>query len=86
MKVKIQTTTETEIDIDFPSYKKGSCHYFKLINEKIALQVTDLGEHSNIGIIHTDGAFVIDTVECTDKEFEHGFNKVKDLLKQYAND
>jgi len=84
--MKIKTTIETEVDVIFPSYKKGSCHFFKLISENLSISVTDSDIHSAITLIDTSVTFAVNTVECTEDVFLEGFNRVNNLLIKLTND
>jgi len=85
MKFKITKEEEIEVSIDFPIYRKSAnvnCHYYRVLSEENAVQVTNTATSKVIQNIPPYHAWStnFDIVDCTKEEFEAAYNKTLDNL------
>jgi hypothetical protein len=81
--IKVTTTTEKEIDIEFPVFMKwGESFFYKIISENCCLK-TD-----GINITEYTAAISIgmapENVECEEEEFKRSFSRVIDRYTALA--
>jgi hypothetical protein len=79
MKITIKKEIEETHELELPAYRKNICYYYKIINEKKALQVCFLNDSEAIAISYTSIALKCDEVG-NQEEFEEKFNKIMQLL------
>lgn len=86
MKITLKKTTEEQVEITFPCYRKWSTFaYYKIINENLSIQVDDssvggyqISHHNHIPI----NAFIEESVEITAEDFTTAYNTVADKLAE----
>jgi hypothetical protein len=84
MKIKVSKTIEEEVELSLPAYRKGSCHWFKIISDKLAIQVTDLEDWYSISQTTTGMALTQGKDECTAEEFTSKYVKINSVLMNSA--
>jgi len=82
MKLKIQTTTETEVDIELPYYSKFGSVFYKVISEELVISVSAYDNYLEIGRRTCSGShpFSNESEKITEEEFWLKYNEVKDKL------
>jgi hypothetical protein len=80
MKIKVSKTIEEEMELTLPAYRKGSCHWFKIISDKLAIQVTDLDGWNSIQQTTTGMALTHGIIECTEREFNSKYEEISHIL------
>ena len=85
MKFKITKEEEIEVSIDFPIYRKSAnvnCHYYRVLSESDAVQVTNTATSKVIQNIPPYHAWStnFDIVDCTKEEFDEAYLKTLDNL------
>jgi hypothetical protein len=80
MKIKVSKTIEEEVELSLPAYRKGVCHYYKIISDKLAIQVTDLENWSAISQVGTSIAVSTGKDECTEEEFNAKYEEISHIL------
>lgn len=87
MKLQIKRETKEEVEITLPIYRKDSTHYYFIFKEPDAygsndncIQVFD-SDWGSIIHCYASLAYVSkDTIDCSKKDFEAAYNRVKKLL------
>ena len=85
MKITIKKTIEETHELELPAYRKNSCHYFKIVNEKEAVLVCDYPNGESIGISATSSALNLATLESNAEEFDEMFNQVFTLISKKSS-
>lgn len=84
MEITIKKTVEEKVKINLPAYVKSVCHFYKVISENKAIQVTTLEGHQSINETSPVVAFSNTKEESTEAEFNNAFNQIKNKLCQIA--
>ena len=84
MEITIKKTVEEKVQITLPAYIKGVCHFYKVISENKAIQVTTLEGHQSINETSPIVAFSNTKEKCTKEEFNNAFNQIKEKLCDIA--
>jgi len=84
MKVSIDTQTKKEIEITTPHFRKFSLAYFK-INEGEVIKVNAYPFSKGIerSVSNLGAAFMEDSVEITEQEFNEAYAKMKEEVNQW---
>lgn len=80
MKLKFTEQIEKEIEITLPAFRKGSCHFFKVISETKTIQITELDGWVGIGQTAASLAFGENMIESTEQEFEESYSRITNIL------
>ena len=81
MNIKIQTTTETNMEIVTPYYAKQSHYFFKIIDEKTALQICTLvGCESVIHIANPERIFEQGCEQIIPDEYYQALHNILNTL------
>jgi len=82
MKIKVQNTTEKEVEITLPHYRVHGSTFYKVITETDILEVCTWEQFRNIrrGQYTLNSAFINGSTECTAQEFNEAYNQVKSLI------
>ena len=80
MKITIKKTVEETHEIEFPAYRKNSCHYFKIISETEAILVCTYQNSEGINISSTSSALSLAPLESSEEEFDLKFNEIATKL------
>lgn len=79
--MKITKQIEEEIEIQFPCYRKSSCHFWYCASEKEVYVVSTLEGHIGIEQSIIDSAFANFITESTQEEFEQAFMTVSNRFR-----
>jgi len=82
MKLKIQTTTTTEVDIELPYYSNFGSNFYKVISEELVISVSAYDNYLEIGkrSLAACHVFSNEAEKITEEEFWLKYNEVKDKL------
>jgi len=83
MKIQVKTTTvkTKQVEIEFPYYTKDLCHYYKVVNEKTIIQVTETDYLPSICFSYLDHA--LKYKKTTESQFNKAYNKVLSKISKY---
>jgi len=84
MKITVNKLVSEEVDLPLPAYRKGTCHYFKILSDKIAIQVSDTHDWSNVSITATSIAISSGEKESTAEEFNTKLAEVNKRIMDYV--
>ena len=85
MKITIKKTIEETYELEFPAYRKNSCHYFKIVSETEAIMVCTYQNGESIAISRTSSALTLAPDESSADEFDLKFNEVFTLISEKAS-
>ena len=81
MEIKIKSSIEKTITIDFPYYSKSSAHHFKLIDENNTLKITECNNSYSLELYNCIPDYAItDCTQCTEEEFMNAFILIQGKL------
>lgn len=80
MIIRTQKIVEETHELELPAYRKNICYYYKIINEKEAIQVNFSTSGPAIGITYVSVALSTALEIGNEKEFEEKFNDVMVIL------
>ena len=81
MKITVVDSVTREVEVEFPVYKKTSCHFYRVLSETDCVQVTDLGGYYGINTTFFSLAFSSTNEDSTEEEFNEAFERVMNILK-----
>ena len=82
MKITVTESTEKEVEVSLPAYRKSICHFYRVLSEDDCIIITDLGGHYGINQTQSSTAFRDTNVESSEAEFNEAFDRVLKLLKK----
>jgi len=82
MKIKTQTVSTIEVDVELPYYSKYGSTFYKVISEELVIAVSAYKAHLEISRRSIAGchAFSDEAVKITEEEFWLQYNEVKEQL------
>lgn len=81
MKIKISETVQAEVEIKLPAYYAGVCHTYKIVSDKVCIQICDLTGFMNIGMVSPSLVFAIEkSEEISETQFQDKFLSVSKIL------
>ena len=80
MIIRTQKIIEETHELELPAYRKNICYYYKIINEKEAIQVNFSPSGPAIGITYVSVALSTALEIGNEEEFEEKFNDVMMIL------
>ena len=80
MIIRTQKIVEETHELELPAYRKNICYYYKIINEKEAIQVNFSKSWPEIGITCVSVALNTALEIGNEEEFEEKFNDVMMIL------
>lgn len=84
--MKIKTTTEKEIEVTFPAYRKSEVHYWKVINDNQCIVITLMKDTCTLETSkYSDLAFTIGDEDSTQEEFELKYKIALNRLNKMLN-
>ena len=84
--MKIKTTTEKEIEVTFPAYRKSEVHYWKVISANECLIVVLMNNNCQIECsTYSDLAYTIGDKDSTQEEFELKYKIALNRLNKMLN-
>jgi len=81
MKITVKKTIEETHELELPAYRKNICYYYKIVNERDAMQICFANGSESISVNYTSIALTCDEVG-TQEEFESKFNEVVTILME----
>jgi hypothetical protein len=84
--MKIKTTTEKEIEVTFPTYRKSEVHYWKVISPDQCLVIVLMNNNCQIeSSPYPDLAYTIGDEDSTQEEFELKYKIALNRLNKMLN-
>lgn len=81
MKISINKTVTSEVEIELPVYRVGIAHAYKVFSDDYCIQVHTSTETASIGIHSSSLAFYGETERyCSKEEFEKKYNEALSLI------
>jgi hypothetical protein len=82
MKITIKKTVEETHELELPTYRKNSCHYYKIVSETEAIMVCTYQNGESIAMSRTSSALTLAPLESNQEEFDLNFNEVFTLISE----
>lgn len=82
MKITIKREVEETYELELPTYKKTSCHYYKIVDDTTSVMVCDLNNFESIGISTANSALRLASIESNQEEFDAKLNEVVQRIKK----
>ena len=83
-KVKVKETTEKEVEVSFPSFRKSIAHHYKIVSAEMCIQVSDWTSGFSISTVSPTLAYFGEGKDCTESEFIDAYNEVKNKLEDLS--
>ena len=82
MKITIKKEIEETHELELPAYRKNSIYFYKIINEKQAVQICVAEDNESIAMSYTTSALKLAPIESNEEEFDAKLNETVELLKK----